>query len=106
MVMGNRLSMKMPEWAFLKGWLAERVFGRQRMTGYAFDCEALLLSKKYGARIKEVGVHIADPGNGRVRVVRDSIEMLLSLVKLRARMWGTRVEPVDGGGRGSEVGVG
>ncbi|MHC4789796.1 MAG: glycosyltransferase family protein [Planctomycetota bacterium] len=66
----------------------KRVFGELVTNGFAFDCEALLLARKLGYRIKEVGVIWCNDVDSRVRLFRDSIGMFLSLIGIRWRLRG------------------
>jgi len=67
---------------------ARDIFRRVREDGFAFDCEALLLARKLGYRIKEVGVLWRNNPDSRVRPVRDSFAMLAGLVRIRWRLDG------------------
>lgn len=62
------------------------IFRRVREDGFSFDCEALLLARKMGYRIKEVGVLWCNDPDSRVRAVRDSIRMVIGLVRIRCRL--------------------
>lgn len=50
----------------------------------AFDVETLFLAKKRGFKIKEVTVQWHHVGTERVQVVRDSIEAVIDILKIRA----------------------
>jgi len=65
---------------------AKDIFRRVRENGFAFDCEALLLARKLGYRIKEVGVLWRNNPDSRVRPVRDSLRMLAGLARIRWRL--------------------
>lgn len=49
----------------------------------AFDVETLFIAKKKGFKIKEVGVEWHHVGTERVQVVRDSIEAVVDILKIR-----------------------
>ncbi len=68
------------------------IFRRVREEGFPFDCEALMLARKLGYRIKEVGVVWRNDPDSRVRPVRDSIRMVIGLVRILWRLRGTRVQ--------------
>jgi len=72
---------------------ARAIFQRARTNGFAFDCEALLLARKLGYRVKEVGVVWCNDPDSRVRPVRDSCRMLASLVAIRWRLRGVETLP-------------
>ena len=65
---------------------ARKIFQHQTVNGFAFDCEVLALARRFGYRVKEVGVVWCDDPESRLRPVRDSIEMLRSLRRIRRRM--------------------
>lgn len=64
---------------------AREIFARQAIDGFAFDCEVLLLARKLGCCIKEVGVVWCNDPDSRVRPIRDSLGMMASLIRLRWR---------------------
>ena len=65
---------------------AMAIFAQQRTDGWAFDCEVLALARRLGYRVKEVGVVWCEDPDSRLRPVRDSVGMLISLVRIRRRM--------------------
>lgn len=65
---------------------AHAVFKRQRSDGFAFDCEVLALARKMNYRIKEVGVIWRDDRDSKVRPIRDSAAILMSLLRIRRRL--------------------
>jgi dolichyl-phosphate beta-glucosyltransferase len=64
---------------------AEEVFSRSLMEGFSFDVEVLFLAERLGYRVREVPVRWRHVPASRVRVVRDSLGMLLDLVVIRMR---------------------
>ena len=64
----------------------KRIFADLRTEGFAFDCEVLLLARKMGYAIKEVGVVWCNDPDSRVHPIRDPIKMLGSLLKIRWRL--------------------
>lgn len=50
----------------------------------AFDVETLFIAKKQGFKIKEVTVEWHHVGTERVQVIRDSLEAVIDIVKIRA----------------------
>jgi dolichyl-phosphate beta-glucosyltransferase len=65
---------------------AKAIFPRVRERGFAFDCEALLVARQMGCRIKEVGVVWCNDPDSRVRPVRDSLRMLVALARIHWRI--------------------
>jgi len=62
---------------------AREVFRRQRLDGFGFDVEILAIARRLGFRIAEVPVRWIDSADTRVRLVRDSSDMLLDLFRIR-----------------------
>ena len=78
----------------------KHIFAGQRIDGFAFDCEVLMLARHLGYRIKEIGVIWCDDRDSRVKPVRDSIRMLVSLIKIRWRFRRPPAKPaLDGSAR-------
>ncbi len=74
----------------------KRIFAELASEGFAFDCEVLLLARRMGCAIKEVGVVWCNDPDSRVHPIRDPILMLVSLVKTRWRLRGVRSsEPAE-----------
>jgi dolichyl-phosphate beta-glucosyltransferase len=62
---------------------ARELFSRQKLDGFAFDVEVLLLAKDLGYQIAEVPVVWYHAPNSKVAPVTDSTRMLGDLIKLR-----------------------
>jgi dolichyl-phosphate beta-glucosyltransferase len=62
---------------------AKEIFGRQRIDGFSFDVEVLLLARAMGFSTVEVPVHWTNSAASRVRVLRDSVVMLSDLFRVR-----------------------
>lgn len=62
------------------------VFPRQSEDGWLFDCEVLALAARMGLRIKEVGVIWRHAPHSRVRVWREAIRALPTLLRIRRRV--------------------
>lgn len=63
---------------------AKKIFKMMTIKGFAFDVELLFIARKLNYRIKEVPVEWSNSPGSKVRLFRDSIDMLFSLVKIRA----------------------
>ncbi len=59
------------------------IFEQQRIEGFGFDPEILFLAKRRGLRIAEVPVRWAHDPATKVHVYRDSVLMLLDLLRVR-----------------------
>jgi dolichyl-phosphate beta-glucosyltransferase len=62
---------------------AKEIFGRQRIDGFSFDVEVLLLAQAMGFSTVEVPVHWTNSPTSRVRVLHDSLGMLGDLFRIR-----------------------
>jgi dolichyl-phosphate beta-glucosyltransferase len=62
---------------------AQRLFGAQRMTGIAFDMEILFLAQRLRMKIAEVPVTWVDSPDSRIDRVRDSLDAIKDLVRIR-----------------------
>jgi dolichyl-phosphate beta-glucosyltransferase len=62
---------------------AKEIFGRQRIDGFSFDVEVLLLAQAMGFSTVEVPVHWTNSPTSRVRVLHDSVGMLGDLFRIR-----------------------
>mgnify|MGYP005842856589 CR=1 FL=1 len=67
--------------------LARRLFGAQRLTGIAFDMEVLFLVQRLGLSIAEVPVTWVDSPDTRIHRVRDSLDALKDLARIRVNWW-------------------
>jgi dolichyl-phosphate beta-glucosyltransferase len=71
--------------------VADEVFSRQQLDNAAFDCEVLLLARKGGYRIKEVGVLWGHDPDSRMKLISESFRMLRSLISIRWRLGSGRL---------------
>lgn len=62
---------------------AKEIFGRQRIDGFSFDVEVLLLARAMGFAIAELPVHWTNSEASRVHPVRDSTRMFFDVVRVR-----------------------
>ncbi len=65
------------------GGLARALATVQRLDGFAYDVELLLLARLWGFEIKEVGVHWRHVEASRVSPVRHSVEMFRDILRLK-----------------------
>ncbi|PKB79152.1 MAG: hypothetical protein BZY88_14815 [SAR202 cluster bacterium Io17-Chloro-G9] len=66
-----------------RGEIVPRLFGAQRMEGFAFDAEVMFLALKSGLTIREIGVDWYYGQGSKVRAVTDSLSMTGDLLKIR-----------------------
>ena len=69
------------------GELARAVAAAQRLDGFAYDVEILLLARRWGYEVREVGVLWRHVEASRVSPTRHSIEMFRDLVLLALQRW-------------------
>ena len=66
-----------------KGEIARSLFGEAKIDRFAYDVEILALAKKYGYGIKEVPIRWINSPESRVDPVKDSLQMLVDLIRIR-----------------------
>ncbi len=62
---------------------AQSIFSRQTLDGFAFDVEVLLLAERLGHRVADLPVEWINSPESKVRIVRDSLQMLCDAVRVR-----------------------
>lgn len=72
--------------------LVERMLPLLRENGYVFDVEHLLLARRLGFRVEEVGVEWTHRDGGQVNPLFDGLAMLADSVKLARRIRALRIE--------------
>ena len=63
--------------------VARQLFAASRLNGFSFDFEVLYLAQSRGMRITRVPVALSHRHASRVRLIRDSVAMLLDLIRVR-----------------------
>jgi dolichyl-phosphate beta-glucosyltransferase len=63
---------------------AREIFSRQKLDGFAFDVEVLLLAERLGYRVDDLPVEWINSPESKVRIVRDSLRMLADALKVRS----------------------
>ena len=61
---------------------ARDLFQRGRIDGYAFDVELVFLARRRGYRVARLPVVLVHNDDSKIRVVRDSAQMLLDLFRI------------------------
>lgn len=72
----------------LRGDVARELFGAMTIDRFAFDVELIMLARRRGYRVVEVGVEWRNDPASRVRMLRDGVRMLVDVVRLRWRLRG------------------
>lgn len=62
---------------------AKTLFSESRLTGFGFDFEILFLANKYGFRVARIPVTMSHRHESKVRLVRDSLRMLMDVYRVR-----------------------
>lgn len=65
---------------------AKAIFARQRLDGFAFDVEVLLLAQRLGFRVADLPVEWRNSPESKVRLVRDSVRMLADTLRIRREL--------------------
>ncbi|MEA3207569.1 MAG: dolichyl-phosphate beta-glucosyltransferase [Chthoniobacter sp.] len=63
--------------------VAQAIFSRQKLDGFAFDIEVLLLAERLGYRIADLPVEWINSPESKVHIVRDSLRMLRDAARVR-----------------------
>jgi glycosyltransferase involved in cell wall biosynthesis len=69
------------------------VFRSQTIDGWAFDVEVLFIALRRGYKIVEVPIHWHYRANSRVSPVRDTINMIREVLRIRFNAWNGRYDP-------------
>ncbi len=62
---------------------AQSIFSLQKLDGFAFDVEVLLLAERLGCKIADLPVEWRNSPDSRVRLIRDSFAMLRDMLRVR-----------------------
>ena len=63
--------------------VALNLFERQRIDGYMFDVEILVLAQFLGYQIKEVGIHWRDDGDSRLQLLSGNMRNVIDIFRIR-----------------------
>lgn len=66
-----------------RGLVAENIFQYQTLNGWAFDVEILLIARRRGYSIQEIGIPYYYNANSKISVLRDSGRMFIDLLTIR-----------------------
>ena len=62
---------------------AKVLFSESKINSFGFDFEILFLANRYGFRVERIPVSMSHRHESKVRLVRDSIRMLLDVIRVR-----------------------
>jgi dolichyl-phosphate beta-glucosyltransferase len=68
---------------FLERQAALEIFKRQKIDGYMFDVEILVIASRLGYRIKEVPICWADDGDSRLQLLRGNLRNVIDMFRIR-----------------------
>jgi dolichyl-phosphate beta-glucosyltransferase len=63
--------------------VARVLFERQRIDGYMYDVEILVLAHRLGYRIHEVPIRWRDDGDSRLQLLRGNLQNMRDLLRIR-----------------------
>lgn len=63
--------------------VATQIFRRATINRFAFDSEIIFLARKMGFSVKELPITLQNPTASHVRIIRDPLNMLMDLLKIR-----------------------
>ena len=72
----------------LKGFrsdVARFLFSRTRVDGFAFDIEVLHLVERFDLSLTEVPVEVANPPRSTVSAIRDALQLVVDMFRIRHR---------------------
>ena len=67
----------------------EAIFPLQKLDGFAFDVEVLLLAERLGFVVEDMPVQWSNAPGSKVRIIRDSCRMLADAIRVRHLVAGT-----------------
>lgn len=62
----------------------EAIFSRQKIEGFAFDVELLILAERLGYRVEDLPVEWHNAEGSKVHIIRDSWRMLRDAIQIRS----------------------
>lgn len=68
---------------FFRHDAAKRIFAGQRIDGYMFDVEILVLARRAGYRMQQVPIRWRDDGDTRLQLLRGNLQNLRDLWRIR-----------------------
>lgn len=68
---------------FFERQAALDIFARQKIDGYMFDVEILVIAARLGYRVKEVPIRWADDGDSRLQLLRGNVRNVIDMLRIR-----------------------
>lgn len=69
-----------------RGEVAREIFRRQRLDGFAFDAELVVLAMRLGYRVQEIPVHWAHHDGSKLHLFKDSVSMSRDIARIVRRL--------------------
>lgn len=66
---------------------AMKIFSKVTVKGFAFDAEVMFIANKMKYKIKELPITLQNPPNSHIRLIRDPLNMVWDLLKIRINNW-------------------
>ena len=66
---------------------AMKIFPKLTVERFAFDAEIIFVANKNRFKIKELPIHLQNPPSRSLRIIRDPLNMILDLLKIRMNDW-------------------
>lgn len=73
--------------------IAEEIFPQQTMSGWSFDVELLVIARRRGYSITEIGIPWYFDAGSKISVSRDSLRMFLDLLTIRRNLHSGLYDP-------------
>ncbi len=67
--------------------VALEIFPYQTMDGWSFDVEVLYIARRRGCRLVEVPINWYYKANSRINPIKDALDMLVEVIKIRLNAW-------------------
>jgi dolichyl-phosphate beta-glucosyltransferase len=68
---------------FFQHAAAKLIFGLQKIDGYMYDVEILLLAQRLGLRVHEIPIRWRDDGDSRLQLVRGNLRNVRDILRIR-----------------------
>ena len=68
---------------FMRRDVARALFAAQRIDGYMFDVEILVLAKRFGYTVREVPICWRDDGDSRLELIRGNLRNVRDILRIR-----------------------
>jgi dolichyl-phosphate beta-glucosyltransferase len=79
---------------FFPAGVARELFRHQRIDGYMFDVEILVLARALGFRIQQVPIRWRDDGDSRLQLLRGNLRNVADILRIRLMHLSSRKTPV------------